>query len=73
MPRKPADFTIKADQIDTIGEKVSKVVRSRRNPPLVLDEEGNTKPVYEQHPTSYPAKGIDEAGTLIRTRFPIFS
>lgn len=41
--------------------------------PLVLDEEGNTKPVYEQHPTYYPPKGLDEAGTLIRTRKPIFS
>lgn len=41
--------------------------------PLVLDEDGNTKPVYEQHPTYYPPKGLDEAGTLIRTRKPIFS
>lgn len=41
--------------------------------PLVLDEDGNTKPVYEQHPTYYPAKGLDEAGTLIRTRAPVFS
>lgn len=43
------------------------------NQPLVLDEDGNTKPVYEQHPTYYPQKGLSEAGTLIRTRKPIFS
>ena len=41
-------------------------------PPLVLDEDGQTVPAYEQHPDNAPNRKR-EGGTLIRTRPPFFS
>lgn len=41
------------------------------NPPFVVDENGYTKPTYEQHPT-YDGRGMDEAGRLVRVYAPFF-
>lgn len=66
MSRKPVKFTVSMSEIEAMPDSDKKRA--------FLDRmEQFLKPAYEQHPTAYPAKGIDEAGTLIRTRPPVFS